>query len=667
MANKLKTYTFRLHHARMKKINPLLLSALLLNLFCYGQITVIGHTKLNNTKITNTEITVKEKDNGKVIRAFNTKSSSDFMVEVEFGKVYNIYFQNPKSPTMYLEVIANTIPPEKYEYLMDFEMDVPFVDRRDHDIDTMVFQEPFFKIIYDGKKRMIDDTAYNNAFIEKIIKKPALPAPPPKDEKTQEPVKIVPSTLAGKILLNDDLPAINKTLYLIDNQGKIIKTASTNRYGAFIFNNVMPEKVALLKMDVNEPGELNAMYKIVDTKKKTIANLKPANGSLSWEMKGDDVKSLEDNDYTENIGGKLVYSSTKEKKFFSEKTVYLSNKFHTVLKKTKTNVLGSFVFEDIKLDHDYFIGVDKADVPAGSKIDMLSKDDTYLETLDSLVAERYSLSINSSQSNKFNDMAVEDGEVKMGVQGTVYGDNVNTPIGKLKIVLLNDDYQVIDSVLTDNLGTFKFKYLPFLKRFFLSAENTDNMLDVFKNILIYSADNNLIKIMTHQKGTKFSYRPVEAEITRLRDIELDDPWLELIGNKNQQKTAAPVKSEETPALPDKYIVENILFENNKYEITPQSKEILDKIILVLKINTALKLEIGAHTDSKGSAASNMALSQMRAKTVREYIVNSGIAANRIISKGYGETKLKNNCRDEQPCSEAEHAQNRRIEFKILEE
>lgn len=650
----------------MKKINPLLLAVLLTSMLGNAQIAVIGNTKLNNTKITNTEITVKDKENGKIVKAFNTKAKSEFIVELEFGGVYQIYFQNPKSPTMFMEVYGNAVPKEKFDYTMDFQMDVPFFDRRDEDIDTTVFKEPFFKIVFDGKNRMVDDTVYNNAFAEKIIKKPA---PPLSKEKkvSEDTAKTSPLTLTGKVLLNNDIPVVNRTVYLVDSHGKIIKSTTTNRYGAFVFNNIMPEQAFLLKMDVNDPTDFNATYKVTDQRENVLGVMKPANGNLSWQIKNEENKTLVDNDYTANIGGKLVYASAKEKKFYAGKTVYLSNKYHTVLQKTKTNVLGSFVFENIKPDHDYYIGVDRADIPKGARVDMLSKEDTYIETLDTLVAERFSLKINSSQNKIFNEMAVGNDEVKMGIQGTIFGDNVNTPIGKLKIVLLNDNYQVIDSVFTDNFGTFKFKYLPFLKRFFLSAENTDNMLDVFKNILIYSSDNNLIKIMTHQKGTKFSYKPVEAEITRLRDIELDDPWLELMDNKSQQRTVASENSVRTVAPPDKYIIENILFENNKYEITPSSKEILDKIILVLKINTALKLEIGAHTDSKGSSERNMTLSEKRAKTVRDYIVNSGIESKRIASKGYGETKLKNNCGDNQPCSEAEHAQNRRIEFKIIEQ
>ena len=260
----------------------------------------------------------------------------------------------------------------------------------------------------------------------------------------------------------------------------------------------------------------------------------------------------------------------------------------------------------------------------------------------------------------FNELSISDAEVKMDVKATIFGDNVNNPIGKLKVLLLNSEYQVIDSAVTDDFGTFKFKYLPFLKRFYLSAENTDNILDVFQNILIYSSDDNLVKIMTHQKGSKFSYNPVSTEMTRLRDIELQDPWLELLGSEPTEKPLADKKESK----PSKSITENILFENNRYELTPSSKETLDKIILVLNSNKKLKIEIAAHTDSRGNTAANQKLSEMRASTVKNYITSAGIEQNRISSKGYGETRLLNNCDDNTDCDDAAHAVNRRIEFII---
>src|SRR5690606_10367038 len=105
----------------------------------------------------------------------------------------------------------------------------------------------------------------------------------------------------------------NKKMYLIDKQGGVIKSTLTNRYGAFVFNNVIPEQIDLVRMELDDPGDLDAIYKVIDAKKNVVATLKPLNGNITWENRTTDFI---DNDYTSNIGGKLILSSAKEKKFF---------------------------------------------------------------------------------------------------------------------------------------------------------------------------------------------------------------------------------------------------------------------------------------------------------------------------------------------------------------
>jgi outer membrane protein OmpA-like peptidoglycan-associated protein len=667
LAKQSKTYTFSTFCMRKSRFVCFLIC---LGFVSRGQITLIGHTMINKMPLTEVAIFIKE---GSVItKTLSTKGKSDFKIQLDYGKLYHIYFQHPKSPVMHMDVMANTVPPEKYDYLMGYELNIPMVHKNDEDIDTTVFTDPFHKVIFNGTKKMVDDTTYNNAFARNVIKKPAKEvkevrevAQPPKDSIKREvkPATEAPVILAGRVLMNGNpaLPVKNKSILIFDKNGKLLRSTYTNRFGAFCFPSIMASDAGLIKMEEVEPGSL---LMLATTKNATVSSSAPANGSAEWNLKPEERNKLVDNNYTTNIGGKLVSSSMKEKKFFSKKDVYLCNKFNTIIKKTKTNLIGTFVFEDIKPDNTYYIGVDKTEITPGEKIDLLSKEDNYIATLDSLKTDKQCLKLSTAYNKVFNDLSIDEDEMKMDVNATIFGDNVNNPIGKLKIILLNDNYEVIDSAITDNFGTFKFKYLPFLKRFYLSAENTDNILDVFKNILIYSSDDNLIKIMTHQKGSKFQYKPVNAEMSRLRDIELEDPWLELIDDRGSKPAEKTVNGTPPPA---KSIVENILFETGKYDITPQAKEILDKIILVLNTNTKLKIEVGAHTDSKGSDLSNMKLSQLRAITVQRYISGAGIDPKRIISKGYGESKLLNNCKDNVPCNELEHAQNRRIEFKILGE
>jgi outer membrane protein OmpA-like peptidoglycan-associated protein len=347
-----------------------------------------------------------------------------------------------------------------------------------------------------------------------------------------------------------------------------------------------------------------------------------------------------------------VHISKGNKSFFANRNIYLSNKRNTIIKKTKTNNLGAFSFSEIKPDQDYFVGVDAEEIQKGDKLDVLNKDDQFVFSLDTLAGKRISKNFNASNNEKHNALSVSESEMRMSVDAKLYGDNTSNPLGKIKIILLNDAYEVIDSTVTDDLGLFKFKYLPYLKRFFLSAENDKNQLDLFKNILMYSSDDNLIKVMTHVKGTKFVYKPLDAEIKRMQELILEDPWLEL--DLDKKHTAK-----------NKIIIEPILFDTKQFSLLPTAKETLEKIAMVLKNNTSIKIEISAHTDSKGNDQDNLKLSEQRAKSVTDFLIQNGINSSRLISKGFGETKILNRCKNGIDCSDLEHAINRRVEFKIL--
>ena len=117
-------------------------------------------------------------------------------------------------------------------------------------------------------------------------------------------------------------------------------------------------------------------------------------------------------------------------------------------------------------------------------------------------------------------------------------------------------------------------------------------------------------------------------------------------------------------------IKNIYFELAKADIKDESKEVLDRIVKYLEENSTTRIELSAHTDSRGSNAYNEKLSQRRAQSCVDYLIKKGIATGRLVSKGYGETKLiksdaeiaKLKFEDEK---EAAHQENRRTEFKII--
>lgn len=116
-------------------------------------------------------------------------------------------------------------------------------------------------------------------------------------------------------------------------------------------------------------------------------------------------------------------------------------------------------------------------------------------------------------------------------------------------------------------------------------------------------------------------------------------------------------------------IKPIYFDLGKSKIRPDAAVELDKVVKVMKEYPAMIIELGAHTDCRGAAAQNLKLSGARAVAAAAYIVKQGIDKSRISGKGYGESKLLNNCACEgkvkPSCSEDEHAKNRRTEFIIV--
>ncbi len=105
---------------------------------------------------------------------------------------------------------------------------------------------------------------------------------------------------------------------------------------------------------------------------------------------------------------------------------------------------------------------------------------------------------------------------------------------------------------------------------------------------------------------------------------------------------------------------NIFFDFNKFDLKNESKIELNELVKFMKENPDVKGEISGHTDNVGNAQSNQTLSLNRAKSVYSYLLETGIDKERILYKGYGDTKP-----DVPNTTPENRAKNRRIEFKIL--
>lgn len=136
--------------------------------------------------------------------------------------------------------------------------------------------------------------------------------------------------------------------------------------------------------------------------------------------------------------------------------------------------------------------------------------------------------------------------------------------------------------------------------------------------------------------------------------------------KNEKVKEILEKEKDVIRDKDRLIIKTdpIYFDYNLWYIRKESKVILGRVVELMKKYPGMVIEIGSHTDSRGNEKFNADLSQKRANSTREFIIQSGIDARRVSAKGYGESVPIIKCKPDEACSEEEHELNRRSEFVI---
>jgi outer membrane protein OmpA-like peptidoglycan-associated protein/tetratricopeptide (TPR) repeat protein len=204
------------------------------------------------------------------------------------------------------------------------------------------------------------------------------------------------------------------------------------------------------------------------------------------------------------------------------------------------------------------------------------------------------------------------------LRGTVTGESNETPIEGVKIILKNECDGTIKQTVTGPNGRFQFEL----------REGCDYTLVASKPL--YGTNTNAIKKIPETSEPRL----VSANLKMLKAGDL-------------------------------VTLDNIQYDSGKWDIQKEAARELDKMVATMRKYPSLKIEIGSHTDSQGSAQFNQYLSERRAKAALNYLASKGISRSRLTAKGYGESQLLNQCKDGVLCTEEEHQRNRRTEFKVL--
>ncbi len=233
------------------------------------------------------------------------------------------------------------------------------------------------------------------------------------------------------------------------------------------------------------------------------------------------------------------------------------------------------------------------------------------------------------------DDSPEHKKIEYVLKGRTYTpdeDGNPTNLGGVRVKLLDENLEVVDDIATGRSGVFQFPVDP-EKQYFLLGEKTDYFTT--------RQEFSMIGKGIPKEDLVERYTLKEFEVA----LNLD-----------------PIVKDAT------IVLENIFYDLNKADIREDAALELDKLVQLLKDNPEIKIELSSHTDSRADNDFNQDLSQRRAQAAVDYIVSKGIARDRMVAKGYGETQLLNGCDDANAasCTEEQHQENRRTEFKVIE-
>lgn len=219
---------------------------------------------------------------------------------------------------------------------------------------------------------------------------------------------------------------------------------------------------------------------------------------------------------------------------------------------------------------------------------------------------------------------------KQIVSGIITNEETKEVLANAKVTLFDEDMNVISDMIANEKGEYRFEGLECEKTYFVRAEKKD-----------YETVETSV-VTGGFTGETTSRLPIEK---RIKQVGVDSDLAEV------------------------FDIKMIYFNLDKSNIRPDAALQLEKILQVMKQYPTMRVDVRSHTDCRQTAQYNQELSDRRAKATIAWLVESGISAERLSGRGYGESQLVNDCgcepTNESKCSEEEHEKNRRSEFIII--
>ncbi|MCD0472420.1 OmpA family protein [Flavobacterium sp. JAS] len=275
------------------------------------------------------------------------------------------------------------------------------------------------------------------------------------------------------------------------------------------------------------------------------------------------------------------------------------------------------------------------------------------------------------------DLIVED--CKQFIAGTITDINTNLVLENATVILQDSDKKTLSTFTTTSDGKFSFTVAcesAYTVVAFKEKYTNESKTLVIGKVRYQTNDGSLalksleaIKLEEKQNAeNKRKQEIIIEEENKKKEALAAIALAEAAEVKKKEKVAEILKQEKDVVKDnkDRLIIKTdpIYFDYNMWYIRKESKVVLGRVVALMNKYPGMVIEIGSHTDSRGNAKFNEDLSQKRANSTREFIIQSGINASRVTAKGYGESVPIIKCKTDDSCSEEEHELNRRSEFVI---
>ncbi len=420
------------------------------------------------------------------------------------------------------------------------------------------------------------------------------------------------------------VPSSGNSLFFLSGRGK-----GKNRVEKFVQANIdfqfQPEKTVHLHgfvTDLKNNNPLAAKINIVDPNTSIILfNLRTDEQTGAYSFFLQKGKKYRIDVYNENYSHFFFNYNTVSLSKYSEeqKNIKLYSDIDLVL-----NVYDAEIYEPLEakisvIDH---ISGDKKDIP----IKMKAAGQFYISLP---IGTRYTINAEKTHYEKNNFEL----DLRGVVQFNEFERDLELLVGKI-------DYEIA-----------------------LADSETGEGVETFVEITNLTTNEKIIKKLKTDKDGKLKIKLRDGTRYEISVTPKGYAFYNVTVDLVDENTEHKLKAELDPLKETTKIeLNDINFESNSADLNKGSFEELDRVVKLLKINNQITIEISAHTDDIGTNAYNLKLSDRRAQSVKEYLFNSDIEKEQIVSKGYGESKpayLPVN-------SDENRAKNRRVELEVIE-